>query len=459
VALALKRRQADFMEALNDESIDTLVLIGSVGTGKTDIAAFAVLTICMNFSKTRWLVIRRNISTAVRSVIPSYLDMADRMNLEPKRHYRFNQQTYIMTFLKNQSEIYFIEADITKDRQGRKIKGINATGNHIDEADELEETMYITATSRKGRRNQAGQPSISIVTMNPNDTYLKEKYYDPYKAGTLPPNVRVIEFDLDDSWQTEQDIEAMKTNPKWWVERYLYNNWEYADEDKTIFKSKLFDRARVETLKEGMRSAGYDVAREGKDRSVVADWEALILNNIEIVKDTTEQMETNEQAKWLIKHSDATQIGYENVAVDGVGLGVGVLDTGKELGVQFATYKSGFAPDPLLTFDDEPKSQEQIDRDTEMLSFNNLRSQMAYLFAYGMEKGYIKIYEGCAFYNELKKEAQEHHFEVKDKVFVLESKESIKKRTGKSPDIFDAVIMGLWKQLRKQAKIEWGGIR
>ncbi len=35
-----------------------------------------------------------------------------------------------------------------------------------------------------------------------------------------------------------------------------------------------------------------------------------------------------------------------------------------------------------------------------------------------------------------------HHHEYKDKVFVLESKESIK-RLGKSPDIFDSVMMGL----------------
>ncbi len=36
-----------------------------------------------------------------------------------------------------------------------------------------------------------------------------------------------------------------------------------------------------------------------------------------------------------------------------------------------------------------------------------------------------------------------HHHEYKDKVCV-ESKESIKKRLGKSPDIFDSVLMGFW---------------
>ena len=87
------------------------------------------------------------------------------------------------------------KADPTEDRGGKKIKGINASGNHIDEADELEYEMFIQATSRKGRRNEAGQPSISIVTMNPNDGWAKELYYDRWQAGTLPANIRVIEFE------------------------------------------------------------------------------------------------------------------------------------------------------------------------------------------------------------------------------------------------------------------------
>ncbi len=34
------------------------------------------------------------------------------------------------------------EADETKDRNGQKIKGINASASHIDEADELSLTIY-----------------------------------------------------------------------------------------------------------------------------------------------------------------------------------------------------------------------------------------------------------------------------------------------------------------------------
>ncbi len=71
---------------------------------------------------------------------------------------------------------------------------------------------------------------------------------------------------------------------------------------------------------------------------------------------------------------------------------------------------------------------------------------------WGLDSGKVKI-SGFPFLNEFIKEAQMHHHEYKDKVFVLESKESIKKRLGKSPtSIFDSTLMGFW--LVKHGK--WG---
>lgn len=452
--LYLKPKQKLAVDAVNNPKIDTLVLFGAVGTGKTDVAAHIVISICHKFKKTRWPVFRNNISTALETVIPSYLDMLDRMGFVRDKDYIYREKPYFIKF-PNGSTIRFREADETKDRKGGKVKGINATGNHIDEADELTYNMYVQATSRKGRKNEYGQPSLSILTLNPTDAEHLVKIYDQYKAGTLPENICCIEFTLEDSWQSKEDIEQLKTNPEWYVQRYLYNNWKYQDESKTLFKSSLFAKAKTDRYESGRRTAGFDVAREGTDRSVCADMDNFCLTDITIVKDTREVKETDEQAKWLIEHSDVHSIGYEEIAVDGVGIGVGVLDSGKLLGAQFAVYKSGYAPDPYLTFDEFQPTKQEVEKAQEILSFNNLRSQMAYMFARGMERGTVKILESCPFYNELIKEAQQHHFEVKDKVLILESKESIKKRTGKSPDIFDAVIQALWKQMKKVRKTEF----
>lgn len=456
--LTLSQKQAEAVEAANDPLIELLVLLGTVGTGKTDVAAHIVLSICWQFPNTRWPVFRQNISTAQETVIPSYLDMLDKMGFVQDEDYIYREKPFFIRFA-NGSTIRFREADITKDRGGKKIKGMNATGNHIDEPDELENEMLVQAMSRKGRNNHAGQPSLSILSLNPTDVeYFVEiynKFREPEEYGVLPSNIKVIEFTLEDSWQTQEDIAALKQYPQWWVQRYLYNNWKYKDEDQTIFKSNLFAKARTDRYEGGRKTSGYDVAEDGRDMSVCADWDNFTLTNITITKKTNEKVKTEKQAQWLITHSDNEEIGYENIAVDGVGIGVGVLASARQVDVEFDVYKSGFAADSSLTFDSSAPSQHDQENREDLIAFDMLRSQMAYMFATGMEHGKIKILDSCPFLKELIAEAQTHHHESTSKVFKLESKQHIKKRGGKSPDVFDAVVMGLWKQMKQRGKFEF----
>ena len=427
--LKLKQKQQIVIEALNDPKVHTIVLIGSVGTGKTDIAAHASISICYEFPKTYWPVIRANLSTAKRSVIPSYLEMLDKMNFVENDDYIYNKQDQEIKFTHNRSKIVFVDADITKDRQARKLKGINASGNHIDEGDELSEIMFITAVSRRGRRNENGQPSVSIITMNPNDTFLKHKYYDAWRAGTLEKGVLVIEFNLEDSWQTKDDIEMMKSNPKPWQERYLFNNWDYTDDDLNLFKYRFFTTAITKELDgNAIRTTGYDVARSGTDRSVIALWYGKTLVDIKIVKDHHDQMTTDDQALELIKYSIQNAVLAQNISVDAVGIGVGVIYHMKSKGMIVREFVSGAKP-----LSDK---------------YDNLRSQVIFEFAQGLEKGIISIYEGCPFRNELINEAMAHNHNIDDKRLSVESKDKVKTRTGSlSPDILDAVVMGLYPQL------------
>lgn len=117
MSLQLKQKQAEVIAALNNSAIDTIVIIGTVGTGKTDNAAHAVPSIADQFPKTYWPVIRASITTAKRTVIPSYLEMADKMGLVENADFTFNRVDNYLRF-PNGSVIPFIEADYTKDRDG-----------------------------------------------------------------------------------------------------------------------------------------------------------------------------------------------------------------------------------------------------------------------------------------------------------------------------------------------------
>jgi hypothetical protein len=157
------------------------------------------------------------------------------------------------------------------------------------------------------------------------------------------------------------------------------------------------------------------------------------LVDIRVIKDKDEKMSTDEQALELIKYMTQNAVLPEHTAVDAVGIGVGVIDFTKSRGIVVKEFTSG-----------AKASNEKYD---------NLRSQVIWEFAQGLEKGEIKIYESCPFRNELISEAMLHNHEITDKKLSVESKDKIKERTGGlSPDIMDAVVMGLFPQLQFDPK-------
>lgn len=163
--------------------------------------------------------------------------------------------------------------------------------------------------------------------------------------------------------------------------------------------------------------------------------------DIAVVKDKTEQKDTGVQADWLVTDAPLNGYGIDRLAVDAVGLGVGVVDALTKHGYKAQEYMSGARPDADIKLEDNENVP---------INFDNLRSQMIYLYARGIELGLIKHYVGCPFLKELHKEAMVHHYDTTDKVLRVESKDKIKVRLGTSPDLLDAVVMSLYVALRRE---------
>lgn len=431
--LELKQKQAQVIQAINDPEIDVIVLIGSIETGKTFIAAHAEISVADKFEKTFIPIVRLNSTTSKKTVWRTYLKVLDEMNFKEGRDYTLNRQEGEIRLI-NGSMLFLIEANHQKDPDHMKLKGLDAHAMHIDEIDEIRESAYDMAQSRVGRDPFHRAPAKTIVTMNPNNKWCKERFYDPWKAGTLPKNIRVIEFTRYDSWSNQDRYDRLeKTRPRPWVERYIKNNWNFADDQNSLFKYRYFDAA-LTNIADGSqrRTIGYDVARSGTDRSIVALWWGRTLIDIQVIKDHDEQTTTDAQALELIKYMTQNSVVAEDVAVDAVGVGVGVIDHMRSKGISVREFVSGSRP-----------TSEQYD---------NLRSQVIFEFAQGLERGTIKIYDSCPFQKELISEAMAHLHNVGDKKLSVESKEKVKQRTGSlSPDIMDAVVMGLYPQLKLQS--------
>jgi len=454
--MKLKTKQAGIIESIRTRpEIDTYVLIGSVGTGKTAVVAHIGISLCYKYQETTWHAWRKNNSVSRKTLVRTYLRTLKQMNFVEGVDYKWRDRDMEIVFKHNNSIITFSEANRSIDKDLNKVKGIDATCNHIDEANELDGEMVEMIESRKGRNNEYGQPSLNFITMNPNSGWAKKKYYKPYRDGTLPENVAVIEFTIEDSWQSAIDIKRLMNRSKWWVQRFIKNNWDYADETGSILSSRWFDQNKIKDLSgiKGLKSAGVDVAiKRGGDKAVYTLWHGLTLLDIIIMKDNDEETDTDSLAELVIEINARNQVGYKNTAVDAVGNGAGVIGSGKKRGHDFFEYVSGASPMPNLTINEDKEEVFSTD-------YNMLRSQVIHAFALMMEAGTVKLYSECPYLTEFEEEAMEHGYTEDKKTLQIESKEKIKERTGASPDIFDAVIMGFLLQIVKQYKVEWAAPR
>ncbi len=409
-------KQNNLAQAIKGKEKKIIVLAGALGTSKTFGAAVMLISLAKQYPGSTIGIGRKNTTEMKRGTMMSFDEAAQKMNVTD---YRENRQDMTWKF-PNGSKFIFFEIDRSHDRDFSKIKSMNLTCAFIDEADAVQKEGFLSTYGRVGRANENGAPDFIILACNPNEAWIKEDYYDKYKAGTLPANVAFIEFEMTDSFLDKSYYEKFMDSPHNWKQRYLFNNWNYGDDDNSLFKYSYLDRSHITVLEDGTRYSALDVARYGTDRSVAATWQGKQLIDITIIKDKDQKISNVQLANQYRDYMLNNQVGYENACVDAVGNGSGVVDYLHDKGIYVKEFLAGSRAEG---------------------NYNNKRSETTHLLAQDFEKGEAKMLDSCPYLGDLKKEMTMQTYSIIDKQLIVESKDKIKQRLGMSPDIFDAVMM------------------
>lgn len=426
MALQISTKQAQIAQTIKDRQAKIIVLAGALGTSKTFGAAAILISLAQQYPGSVIGVGRKNTTEMKRGTLMSFREAAKRMNYTA---YSENKIEMRWSF-PNDSTILFFEIDQAHDPDFSKIKSMNLTCAFIDEADAVRQDGFLAAYGRVGRANDNGAPDFMMLACNPNEAWIKENYYDKYKAGTLPDNVAFHEFEMADSFLPKSYYDKFMDSPNNWKQRYLFNNWQYGDDDASLFKYQHMDSAHITVLEDGVRYAALDVARYGSDRAVASLWQGNQLVNIKILKDKTEKVPTNELGSRFKSYCEAHRVGYENTCVDAIGNGSGVVDWLHENHFYTNEFIAGSSADG---------------------NYNNRRSEVTHALAQAFERGEVKLLDSCPHLAELKKELTMQTYQIVDKQLILESKDKINKRLGMSPDIADAVMMAYSLQVNAKA--------
>ena len=156
----------------------------------------------------------------------------------------------------------------------------------VDESNETPEKAKTILNTRVGRKNVINGEQIKpfwLETFNPNKGHVYNDYYKPWKDNTLPTYRRFIRaLPGDNPLLPDSYIEQLKRSDKITKERLLLGNFEYDSDDRALvsydYITDIFTN-NVPYSKQKYLTA--DIARYGKDKTVIGVWEGLKL--IEII--------------------------------------------------------------------------------------------------------------------------------------------------------------------------------
>jgi len=207
------------------------------------------------------------------------------------------------------------------------------------------------------------------------------------------------------------------------------------DDPDQVIPYQWVKRATEVEPESGVQRLGVDVARFGDDDTVLAYWTGNCLTSLERLDDD----DTQGTAASVGTRIARPNIGAENVGVDAVGVGAGVLDRLHEDGYPVTEIVSGGKPAPR-------EGRGRSGREDEF-RYKNLRSQMWWVLREALEETRVSLAKCCP--QQLLEDlcAPRYRIQSGDTVEVEPKRGrtknwGIQNRLGRSPDDGDAAVYG-----------------
>lgn len=424
---------------------------GAKGGGKSDVLLFASLRFVDSVGY-KALILRRT--------FPKLLELIERSKCFVEIGGRYNKQEKMWRFPSG-ALIRFGHCENPGDElnyQGQEYQYIG-----FDQLEEFTETMYniIKAQGRSGK----GLPVYIRSTANPGGVgavFIKQLFIDAKEPNkkyyrTFVINNRSITLSSIFIPSTVFDNKILMENdpsyaaklmdlPLKYRKMYLDGDWNIDnDPDQLIqydwIKELVLPEAAVTGNKEGNlfnpeTYLGVDVARYGDDSTCIAIIRNSVLTELKIYN-KIDLVQTTHIVRGLIEENN---LNPGCIAIDCDGIGAGVYDNLKSYGLEATQILGGTVPLDIADYS---------------YQFRNLRSQMYWNLREMIRTKRLRIVNNTQLINEL---ISIKYKISQDRMIQIESKDEIKKRIGKSPDMADAfcyAAAGTLFKLTKQISITY----
>lgn len=413
------------IEALNylatDSEVEQILYGGAAGGGKTKFGCMWQIQRRLKYAGTRSLIGRSKLDTLKKTTLNTFFETAKEFGLVADKHYVYNGQTNVIKFF-NGSEIVLKDLFAYPSNPNFDSLGsLEITDYFIDEVAEVTEKAVNIVHSRcRYKLNEFGLIPKGFLSCNPSKGWLYNEFYVKNNRNELPKHRAFVQaLPQDNPFLPVAYIESLRRLPEYDRKRLLEGNWEFDDDSDKLFSTDNLLRMFRNELIEGKKYITADIARFGKDRTIICVWNGLTL--IEIVE--MNRAGVDEVVNRIRELGKNYSILLQDILVDEDGVGGGCRDYLKCQG-----FINGSKPK-------QPQYQ-------------NLKSECYYKLAQYVEENRLTILVNGK-KEQIVKELEmikRHRADVEGKLMVT-PKDVIKNREGISPDVADAIMMRMYFEL------------
>ena len=370
----------------------------------------------------------------------------------PKEDWKLNGKYNYIEF-KNGSRIDLLDLKmLPSDPLYERFGSLEYTDGAIEEAGEVNYMAYDVLQSRIGRhlnKEKGIKPTLAI-TGNPKKNWTYKTFYKRFKDGTLPIDSAFIQSLYTDNEYTAESYgeQLAKINDKATKQRLMYGNWEYDDDPTTLIDFDSIIDLYTNKVDKGEKYLVADIARYGRDKSVVTCWKGLECYKIEVYEKQGLDI-TTENIKKLLEDE---AIPYSHAIIDDDGVGGGVVDNLR--GVK------GFVNNAVAIEEREDGAKIEV-KDGKLIelkpNYQNLKTQCYYKLAEAINKHEMSVKtEDEKIKGLLEEELEQVKTKDADKDGKLKiiGKDEIKELIGRSPDFADNLMMRMFFTIQPMVSIE-----
>lgn len=220
------KKQNEFINAVLSKKYTTLVYGGAIRGGKTYVGIALLIILCKLFPRSRWAIVRKDLKRLKENTRPALNKFIEGAGV------KINESAQIFSF-KNGSKIIFKGENFDRDKTLESFKGLEVNGFLLEEISEIKEATYNKCIERAGAyiiqpTPAPGQPPpLIICTCNPTQGWVKEKFYNKWKKGNLPPKTFYLPaFVTDNPNLPKSYLDNLKTLPRYEYEVFVLGNWD-----------------------------------------------------------------------------------------------------------------------------------------------------------------------------------------------------------------------------------------